>query len=361
MSKNTNDPIFYDFFEDERKYPDAVVYVVMSQRGVGKTYGFLNGLYDKSIRGIYMKRTIDDVLTICSGDDLADINPYKPINVDHGHKIKPKLLNKKGIGYFADYNILDEDKNPKFASYICALNALKIIRGMDLQDADYMVLDEFVPTEGDLSVRHKEGEQLLSCYMSFNRRREDKGKKPLKMVLFSNCDDIMCPIVDTLEIGDMIADMVARGDSHYYDEDRKILIHHITEDEIPPSEATKQGMWSVMKGTAWHSASFGGSFANNDFTNVQTQVIRHSRCIMKVHYKNKDIYCYENADSGKLYFCYTPHKTRCVYDFDKEADRLRYLHYDNAMVRGAIMNDEAKFQKFTMYDLFMNFTKKFRM
>lgn len=352
---------YYDFFEDEKNYPDAVVYVAMSQRGVGKTYGFLNGLYERNIRGIYMKRTIDDVLTICSGDELADINPYKPINEDRASKIKPKLLNKKGIGYFADYNVLDEQRNPKFCCYIGALNALKVIRGMDAQDADYMVLDEFVPTEGDLSVRAKEGEQLLSCYMSFNRRREDKGKKPLKMVLFSNCDDIMCPIVDTLEIGDSICDMVARGDSHFYDADRKILIHHITEEEIPPTEATKQGMWSVMKGTAWHSASFGGNFANNDFSNVETKVIKHARCIMKVHYKNKDIYCYENADSGKLYFCYTPHKTRNNYDFDKEADRLRFLHYDNAMIRTAIMNDEAKFQKYTMYDLFMNFTKKFKL
>ena len=353
--------VYYDFFEDERKYPDAVVYVVMSQRGVGKTYGFLKGINDRGKRGIYMKRTIDDVCTICSGDDVADINPYKPINVDTGTKIKPKLLNKKGIGYFADYNILDENNNPKFVSYICAMNALKTIRGMDAQDADYMVLDEFVPTEGDLSVRHSEGSQLLSCYMSFNRRREDKGYPSLKMVLFSNCDDIMCPIVDTLEIADQIADLAESGEAYFYDKDRRILIHHITDAEVPQTEETKNGMYAVMKGTAWASANFGGNFANNDFSKVDTRMIRHSRCYIKLHYKNKDIYGYENADSGKLYFCYTPHQTRNFYNLDKESDRLRYMHFENAMIRSAIMNDEAYFQKYTMYDLCLNFAKKFRL
>lgn len=358
MTRNKIKPVFYNIFDDIKRYPDAVVYTVMSQRGVGKTYGFLRDAYLKYHKKfIYMKRTIDDVLTICSGDEMMDINPYKPINRDCNTRIKPKLLNKKGVGYFADYT--ESSETPEFVGYICAMNGLKVLRGMDLSDADYMVLDEFVPTSGDISVRHAEGSQLLDCYMTFNRRREDIGLPPIKMLLFSNCDDIVCPISDTMELIDPVAEMVAEGRSESYDPDRLLFIHHVTDKEVPISEAQKKGMFSVMKGTAWADKSFSGSFSNNDFTQIVKKSIQHSRCIMKCTYKKSDIYIYENADSGKLYACDIPHQCRTKYDFNREADRIRFLHYDNMMMRQAIMNDEISFQKYTMYDLFINFVKKF--
>lgn len=356
---------YYSFYKDDYElYPQANVYVIMSQRGIGKTYGMLKESYERGKRIIYMKRTIEDVNTICAGDELADINPYKPINRDIGTNIRPCML-KKGIGYFK--NIFPkndgQDEHAEFVSYLAAMNALKVIRGVDFSDADFQVLDEFVPTIGDLTVRkaagRSEGEQLLDCYMTFNRDREDRGLDPLKLVLFSNTDDIMCPIVSVLEIGDMIANLAASGQARYYDEDRRILIHHVTDKEYPITEAARGGMATTMAGTAWAAKAYGGDFVNNDFTCIDKRNLAHSRCIMHVIHKNKHIYVYENQDNGALIFSYTPHQCKLVYDFNREADRLRYLHYENAIIRQAIMNDEARFEQYTMYDLFINFTKNF--
>lgn len=361
MAKKKDKPKYYNFFDDVAKYPDAVIYIVMSHRGPGKTFSFLDGCPKRNEKFIYMKRTIEDVLTVCSGDEVADINPYKPVNNLNGWKVKPKIINKRGIGYFADYNQLDANDNPHFLGYIAAMNAVKTIRGTDFSDASYQCLDEFVPTIGDITVKHLEGEQLLDTYMSFNRRREDAGLDPLKLVLFSNTEDIMCPITSTLEVVDMISDMIARGDAYCYDEDRHIMIHHLTSKEYPVSKATQKGMYSAMKGTAWAAKAFEGGFVNNDFSNVVEKNIQHSRCIMHIIYQKKDIYCYENQDNGALYFCYKPHQCRNTYDFSKDADKLRYLHFENAYVRSCIMNDKAKFQTYTMYDLCLNFMKKFHL
>lgn len=363
MTKKTtkkNERKYYDFFEDVKKYPDAVVYLVVSLRSVGKTYSFLRSCYEQHIKSIYMKRTIDDVETICTGDEFSDINPYKPINRDIKSNVKPKLL-KKGVGYFKDVDPTDDNKG-SFVAYLAALNALKTIRGVDFSDADYCVLDETCPTLGDNSIRDKEGEQLLDCYLTFNRDREDRGLDPIKLVLFSNSDNVICPIYETMELVEPLADLAASGEAYYYDPDRLIMIHYITDKEIPPTEAQKKkGMFRTMYGTDWHAKAYSAAFIHNDFTKVKKKNIAHARCLMKVTYNHKDIYIYENQDNGALIFSYTRHQTRTKYDFNIEGDRVRFLHYEHAFVRNAIMNDKAWFETFTMYDLFFNFTRKFKL
>lgn len=349
---------YYDFFEDVKKYPDAVVYLVVSLRSVGKTYSFLKDCYQQGIKCIYMKRTIDDVETICTGDEFSDINPYKPINRDIKSNIKPKLL-RKGVGYFKQ---VDKDEHAQFVSYLAALNALKTIRGVDFSDADYCVLDETCPTLGDLSIRHNEGEQLLDCYLTFNRDREDRGLPPIKLVLFSNSDNVICPIYETLEIVNPLVDLAASGEAYYYDPERLIMIHYITDKEIPPTEAQKKkGMYRTMLGTDWHAKAYTAAFVHNDFSKVTKKSIAHARCLMKCTYNHKDIYIYENQDNGALIFSKIKHQVRTKYDFSIEGDRVRFLHYENQFVRNAIMNDKAHFETFTMYDLFFNFTKKFNL
>lgn len=363
-NKTNNKRRYYDFFDDEKKYPEAVVYFVISPRSVGKTYGFLWGCMQRNKRPIYMKRTIDDVTTICTGDDLADINPYKPINRDHGSNVKPQKL-KKGVGYFYNKKTDSDDEKPELVSYLAAMNALKTIRGIDFSDADYCVLDEACPTIGDNNIRRKpgasEGDQFLDCLMTFNRDREDRGLPTIKSIFFSNSDDVNAPIYDTFEIVDILSELAATGKSYYYDPDRLIMIHYITDKEYPVTEAQKRGIYATMKGTAWAAKAFGGQFVNNDFSQINKKNIYRSRCIMVAQYKNKFIYVYENSDSGKLYFCDIPHQTRNKYNFNKESDRIRYLHYDNIYIRSAIMNDCAAFQRYSYYDLFINFVKKFAM
>ena len=215
---------YYFFPDDVRRWPDAWLYVVWSRRGPGKTYSFLRSMYENGIKFAYMKRTIKDVAMICSDKYGFDLSPFVPINRDAGTNIRPRLISD-GIGAF--YDTIGEDGKPVGAptSYVLALNAIKEIKGMELSDVDFMCLDEFIPQPGEV-VKRNEGELLLSIYMTIQRDRMKRGRDPLKLVLFSNADQISTPITNEIEIVDQMADLQATGKSHYYDEDRQILLHH---------------------------------------------------------------------------------------------------------------------------------------
>lgn len=348
-------PDYYFFPDDVRKYPDAWLYVVWSRRGPGKTYSFLRSMNQNKIPFAYLKRTIKDVSMICSGDKLGiDLSPFSPVNRDAGSNVKPKLITD-GIGGF--YNTDDDGKTSGSpVAYILALNAIKEIKGFDLSDIDYMCLDEFIPQPGEI-VSRDEGEKLLSIYMTASRDRIKRGRDPLKLVLFSNADRITTPVTNDLEIVDRMADLAASGRTHDYDADRGILLHRITDQEIPIKEQEKTGIYKAMAGTAWGRKSFYGDFASQDFSAVGRISMKGFRVLCRIIWKNKDIFLY--VSGGTYYAAYTRQHTENVYDLSKESDQAR-LYADHVIdVKQAHIADKFRAETYSIYDLFTNYRKIF--
>ena len=76
----------------------------------------------------------------------------------------------------------------------------------------------------------------------------------------------------------------------YYDEKRGILFHHITASEFPVTEhRSKRGLARAMQGTSWYEKSFGGNFANNDFSNVNRQYLKNYVPVVGYHYKQENV------------------------------------------------------------------------
>ena len=203
----------------------------------------------------------------------------------------------KGVGGFWHY----EDGSPEGfpISYALSLNAVKRVKGFDASRCDWIILDEFIPQIGERVLR-SEGELLLDLYMTVARDRDKRGKDPLKLILFANAEDISTPITNTFEIIDAMADLNASGDMFHYDEERGILIHHITDDEIPMTKQEQNGIYKAMHNTAWGRKSFNGEFAKNDFSNVNCRSLKHYRGYIHLHYKTHDYYIYIN-DQGDMY------------------------------------------------------------
>lgn len=357
--KKSNDG-YYHFEDDLLEYPEAWCYIVWSPRGSGKTYSGLWYSYETKTKILYMKRTIDDVKLICSDSSEFDPSPYVPINRDKGTCVHSKEL-KKGVGAFYD---CIEDEQGKYVpsgapvSYIAALNAIKSIKGFDLSICDWILLDEFIPQVGEI-VKHGEGEMLLDVYMTVSRDRQKRGLPPLKLVLFANAEDISTPITNTLEVVDLMADLNASGKTHYYDKERGILLHHITRDEYPMQEKEKTGIYAAMKGTAWGAKAFEGTFSNNDFSNVAKVNLKNAKPVYHLHYKQKDYYIYQKTD-GSYYMCDSKQNCRESYDLNKENDQKRFL-LTRAELREACIEGRMRFQKYSMYDLIINYTKIFRL
>ena len=356
--QKTNDG-YYHFEDDLANYPDAWCYAVWSRRGPGKTYSALWYAYQNNIPFIYMKRTDDDVDIITMRSDEAadfDPSPYVPINRDKGTNIKAVKIHS-GFGAFYNFNEEGHPYGPA-VSYIISFNQIKKYKGFDFSKCLWICFDEFIPQAGELC-RKSEGEKVLELYMTVSRDRQKRGKDPLKLVLFANAEEISTPITNELEIVDQMAELQFSRKTHTYLEDREILLHHITLDEVPLKKEEMKGIYKGMYGTAWHDKAFGGTFTHNDFSNVTKRTLKRSKGFIHLHHKTHDYYIYLNNENGMYYMTERP--IRCMFDFDlnRENEQKRFWMEYGVDLRFSCIEERMKFEKYTMYDLIMNYKKFF--
>ena len=347
---------YYHLSKDVLEYPEAVVYIIWSRRGPGKTYSALRYPYHK-FKTLYVKRTNEDVKTICEfqGDIDFDPSPWQPLNRDFGTNVKPRLI-KDGIGAFYDADEQGKPSGPVI-NYIASLNAIKRIKGMDLSDADWIIFDEFIPQSGEI-VKHAEGEMLLSLYETINRDRRKRGRPGLKLILMANAEEISTPITNTLEVVDTIADMEAKQIHKFYDADRGIFFHHISDEDVPMLETEKRDMYRVMKGTAWADKSFGGQFSGNDFSNVCELSLKGMRCMYHLKYRRHNhAYIYYHPQKGMWYMTDVKGKAIDDYDLDRENEQKRFWIKVGYDMKDRCIRDLMKFKKYSYYDLIINYQK----
>lgn len=346
---------YYHILKDLLKYPKAWAYFVWSKRGPGKTYSALWMCYYNDIRFIYMKRTDKDVNLILKNDNMDfDASPYKDLKRDkHLNVVGVKIDDGIGAYYEAD----QEGEPYKLLCYVLSFNKVQAYKGFGFADCEFIIFDEVIPQKGE-RVRRSEGENLLDLYMTVSRDRQKRGRAPLKILMFANAEEISTPVTKELEIVDDIADLNANGQSHLLT-DRKMLLHHITNEEVPITEAETEGIYEGMKGTAWFDKAFGGYFSGNDFSNVSKRSIRRSTPLIEIIYRKHSYYIYYNEEKEKYYMCSTHAKCQHFYNLDRENDQKRF-YYDFAIdLREACMNECFKFEKYSMYDLIINYRKNF--
>lgn len=341
---------YYHLCDDLEAYQHDWCYIIWSPRGVGKTYGALAYALSKKIIPVYIKRTKNDVNLICNENKIGfDASPYAPINRDYHIAVKAKRLDD-GIGAF----YFKDDAKP--VAYVVALSAAKSLKGFDLSDADWMLFDEFIPQAGEV-VRHTEGEQILDLYMTISRDREKRGRKPLKMILFANAENIATPITEALEVIDVMADMNVKGTEYFEDPDRGILLHRIMSGG---SSAETSGIYAAMKNTVWGRKSFGGEFANNDFSCVMQLSLKGCKPVCSFSYKDKVHYIYRRNSDAAYYVCDNRAMGMPHYDLSRETEQIRFRYDVVIDLMDSCIDGRAFFQHYSMYDLFMNYTKRFK-
>lgn len=358
--KDFNDG-YYHVYKDILDYPEAIFIIAWSFRGPGKTYGCLDWCHSEGIKFIYMKRTKDDIDLIAAASEgkaiEVDASPFVPINRDKGCNVKPFLV-KSGFGAFYDLD-KDFDKTSPIGLLV-ALSTVKSVKGVDFSDCDVVILDEFIPQPHEI-VKRNEAKAFLSFLLTCSRDRMSRGKKPLKVILFANTDQIACPITSELEIIDHMAEMNANNESIRYLEDRGILLHHILPEEAPKvSEGQKHdGIYKAMKGTQWAKMSYEGLFANNDFSNVRKMNIKRMQPYIHIHYKNNNYYIY-NREDGQFYMCFNKGRCPLYFDLDKENDQKLFWVEECQSLRVDCMEGRFAFQKYSMYDLIINYKNYFK-
>ena len=355
--ENINDK-YYHFLNDLIDYPDAWAYVVWSKRGPGKTYSFLWFCYYNNIKFIYMKRNDADVSLILKTQTLAefDPSPYKPLKRDKNINVVGVEIDA-GIGAF--YEADNEGQPGRLLCFVLSFKKVQKYKGFDFSEVDFICFDEFIAQKGERMYK-SEGENLLDLYMTVRRDRMKRGRKSLKLVMFANAEEIAVPATRELEIIDQMAQLNAEGTrTHLYIEKRGIMLHHITNDEVPIEEDEKQDIYMGMEGTSWWEKTFLGQFVHNDFTNILSRSIKRSKPLIAVLYKTHWYYIYFSENKGTYYMCKKEAKARQTYNLNRENEQKLFYYEWVLDLREACIEERFKFEEYTMYDLIINYKKLF--
>ena len=349
---------YYDIRDDLRKFPNMWCYLIWSKRGPGKTYSTLRMCIEDKKKFVFLKRTIVDVDMLCASgtrkDIEFDISPFVPLNRDFGWDIKPvKII--KGIAGFYHCN---EEGKPAGSpvGYACALSAAKDIKGFDLSECDYLIFDEFIPKRHE-RLNRNEGDQLMDIYMTVSRDRVQRGRGELILICLANATSINNPVFNVLDVMDIAAEMDLKNEEYHLQNWRRILLHKIPSIEVPEEEKT--GIELAMNGTAWAEMAFGGHFAYDDFTAVSHQRLKGYHPVCSYTYKKETVYIYEK--DGKYYATNAKATGVTNYNLARENQQKKFFYDYVVKLRDEAIEDNFIFQKYSMYDLIVNYKKIFEL
>ena len=348
---------YYDFNEDIKKYPNAWCYIIIGGRKRGKTYSVLKSCYESNRKFTFVKRTNEDINLICGsgikGDVEVDLSPFKPINRDLHCNIKAKKL-FDGVGGFFE---LDEENNIKNnIGFILSLNAVSKMKGIGIDECDWMIFDEFIPQPWD-RINRKEGEQILDLYVTQNRDREHRGIEEVKLIALANATSINNKLMETLELTDVIAEMTTKGIEYFYDEKRFIMVHLLANaDDFYKNESNTK-IFNAMQGTKWHNVVYENTFAYDDFNSVDFKSLKGYKCIISLKYKEHMFFIYRK---NELYYMCESKGSGKYYDLNTENDQKRFFNDYIMKLREKTINKQMFYSKFSMYDLIINYKNYFK-
>lgn len=359
---------YYNVDDDMTAYPKAWCYIVYGGRNTGKTYGGLCRELDKKHQFCYLKRTKDDVNLICTGGGKKaqelqldmDLSPFYSINRDRKCNVRATNVTDE-VGVFLHYDKVENKPipNQKPLGFILALSVVGKYRGFDLSGCEDMILDEFCPARFERKMP-KEGESLLDLYKTVSRDREHKGLPPLKLICFSNANDINCPLIDTLEIMDDIVQMKRENKDHVYIAERGIFIRCLEPNEKFKEKEKQTAIAKGMKGTKWYLSAIDNEFAFNDFSKVNKAQLRFARPICKYYYKRIWTYIYYNDEKNEYYLTERATNNEIPdYNLDIEGDQITF-NYVRAGIVDAIADGNIRFEKYSQYNLMMDYWKIFK-
>lgn len=185
---------------------------IVGARGVGKTYGCFKKLVNEGKKFIYLRR-LKSQLDQCG---KPEGNPFKKVNDDIGHDIKP--FPSGGIISFRE-----TDKTGVLVSVGVALSVVANVRGIDFSDFDYIVFDEFIASIGERPIKN-EFSAFLNFYETVNRNRELSGKNPVKCLMLGNANTLINPYFSGWHFMKTAVRMITGGQMVWRTEDNTRMV-----------------------------------------------------------------------------------------------------------------------------------------
>ena len=198
----------------------------------------------------------------------------------------------------------------------------------------------------------------MDLYKTVSRDRVERGKPELKLICLANAVNVYNPTMEILELTDQVTDMVSKDQEVFRDPDRGIFIRLLKTPEKMKKKEQETGLYKSMKDTNWGRMAFENEFGYNDFSRIKRTALKGFRPVCSLTYKVKTWYVYVN-ESGNYYMTASAAKCEKTYNLNTETG-AKCFYYDYVIdLLNAAIEDRMYFEKYGMYDLIMNYKKRF--
>ena len=281
----------------------ATLNIVLAPRNSGKTYGKMLYNHNKQIPYIFMRTTQQQIDTVF----VNELSPFEKLNKDIGSKYCcMKLPGVPIVGVYGDYEEKDGQRKPIGAVINFALSLANVgnIRGFNLDYIPELLYDEFVKHNGEIIRNYNKSDLMyFDAIVTLNRAREITGKKPLKQWLFGNTDNLGIPILQSLNLVNIILNMRANHENYRKLQEKDIAIFLCDDSPASKRLAEISTIANILQGTEYYDMAYKNSFAFDDFSDCIPQNIKQYEPLavidglMVMEHKSKDLY-YIRAYAG---------------------------------------------------------------
>ena len=318
--------------------------IIIGKRQIGKTYGVLKYMLDTDKRFILLRgmRTELDMLK-------RNVNsPFEKI-VGYGGRV----LFESETDYTAQIVRLDQGEEEEIKTTIgmaAALSSIGRVRGFNGDQYSDVVYDEFIPESHLLKVRHG-GDAFLNMYTTVAGNRELEGRKPLRVWLLANSNNLDSDILDALNVTDIVERMSLRGEESRIISDRGIMIL-LPDSEIITDKRKKTALYKAIGGDSkFAKMAYENEFAYNDYTDVGTKPLQEYKPIICI---GEAVTVYLHKNDKTLYVVAAPAKNARHKYTDTDYGRNKLIR-DFPEIRAAYLRGRITFQRMAVKNYFLHF------
>lgn len=272
---------YYDIREKAEKLKPFSI--VISGRGVGKTYSAISYIIESEKPFIYLRNTDVQIKESCT--DFG--NPFKTWGRDHGRNIYIKMQGKHAVVY----ERIGDDA-PRILGYAASLSTAGNLRGVDLSEVETVLFDEFIERS---PLKFPQFDALMNFYETVSRNRELQGREPLKIIMLSNAQKLDNEILHGLGLIPQIEAMTRTGQQDYTSGS---VFLSLPRSEV--SEAKKNtAAYIAANKTKFYKEAIENAFANDNFAGIGRRPLVEYVGVCSLD----DVYIYRHKSDGSYYCC----------------------------------------------------------
>lgn len=369
IPKEKQNKKYYYIDNDLMKYPDNWMYIVYSKRGPGKTYSVLDLCMRSSIKFIYMKRTIEDVKTLCSGSGTVDggakaqisldLSPFKPINRDRHLNIRCFYISTGIAGFY--HTELNEEKN-RFEpvgeplGYCCAVSGIAKFKGFNLDECDVLIYDEFIPQIGE-RVSRTEGSSIISFYDTLMRDRIQRGKGEIVFIALANATQVSNQLFDVVGLIDDVVNLELKHLKYFNDPEVGVMVHKLHDEDYPDAiRDAETGMERLLKkrNRRMYRVEYEGDFAYDKLDIIKERSLRGFKCLYGFTHHDMPYYVYRR--DGINYICKIPQPVK-LFNLDDKIELQQFWKNYGFDLRVDLFEGRTDVDSYSAYNTIYNFKK----